>query len=251
MTVRRFRVVLALGVALLALSGAPWGAAPGALSDASLSSAAAGVHRDGGGKASPTKKGGQGGEKAAPKGSWEAQVLDVLDGDTVEVDYHGQRLRIRFFGVDAPEKEQAGGQDAKAFSTELLLGRIVSVEVTSGDMHGRTVGIIHIGETIANEELVRNGWAWVYRTYCKRDDPCRRWFRLEDEARDAGRGLWQADNPTPPWDWRYVHRTVPPFAPRHPERQGDDPAPAGPDDPAPAPAGPAPRPVPGKDAPAR
>lgn len=224
MPARRLRLALGVWFALAALLAAPAGSA-------------ASERR--GGK-------GHGPGKAPAAGVWDAQVLDVLDGDTIEVEYHGQPLRIRFFGVDAPEKAQEAGQDAKAFSTALLLGKFVTVEVTTADLHGRSVGIIRIGDKVANEELVANGWGWVYRTYCKREDFCKRLFQLEDEAREARRGLWQAENPTAPWDWRYVYRTVPPFAP--PKRKGapaDEPAPA---EPEPAPA-PGPGGAPGKDAP--
>jgi len=144
---------------------------------------------------------------------WDATVLEVLDGDTIDVEYLGERLRVRFYGLDAPEKAQDAGPESKAALTELLLGKVVTVEVTTADFHGRTVGIIHVGDKIANEEQIRAGWAWVYRTFCKRDDPCKRWFALEDEAHDAERGLWKAENPMPPWQWRYVYRTVEPEKP--------------------------------------
>ena len=162
---------------------------------------------------------------AGERQSWEAQVTDVLDGDTIDVLYHDEHVRIRFFGMDAPEKAMESGPESKAFMTELLMGKIVTVEVMDADMHGRTVGIVHVGDVVANEESLRNGWAWAYRDYCKTDDPCKRYFALEDEARDAGRGLWKADNPIPPWEWRTIFRTVEPYVPPKPRHHRDGPAP--------------------------
>lgn len=142
------------------------------------------------------------------------KVLAVLDGDTIDVDKAGEKKRIRFFGVDSPEKAQDAGQDAKRFMTELLADQTVDIEVMeAGGIHGRVIGLIRRGDVIANEELVRNGWGWVYRQYCKVDEFCTRWITMEDAARDARVGLWKKDNPTPPWSWRYIQRTVPPYAP--------------------------------------
>lgn len=52
---------------------------------------------------------------------------------------------------------------------------------------------------VAQEELLRAGLAWVYRDYCRK---CVYWFNLEEEAKNAHRGLWRQNNPVPPWEWR-------------------------------------------------
>jgi hypothetical protein len=46
------------------------------------------------------------------------------------------------------------------------------------------------------------GLAWVNDRYAK-DATL---YRLQDEARAAGRGLWTDSNPVAPWAWRAVHR---------------------------------------------
>jgi endonuclease YncB( thermonuclease family) len=38
----------------------------------------------------------------------------------------------------------------------------------------------------------------VFRRYATRME----YFRIEDEARVAGRGLWSDPHPVPPWEWR-------------------------------------------------
>ena len=50
------------------------------------------------------------------------------------------------------------------------------------------------------EEMVRLGAAWVYRQYV-RD---RSLFEIEDEAREAGRGIWglTESQRVEPWNWR-------------------------------------------------
>ena len=49
-----------------------------------------------------------------------------------------------------------------------------------------------------NAELVRIGAAWVYRKYAT--DPSL--YDLEEEAREAGIGLWGQGVAIPPWEWR-------------------------------------------------
>jgi micrococcal nuclease len=58
-----------------------------------------------------------------------------------------------------------------------------------------------VGDTLVNEELIRQGLAWVYNRYCKRP-VCQGWKALEEEARKARRGLWSMPNPVAPWEFR-------------------------------------------------
>jgi endonuclease YncB( thermonuclease family) len=53
-----------------------------------------------------------------------------------------------------------------------------------------------------NAELVRQGYAWVYRHYAH--DPAL--YAAEQEARNARRGLWAQGRPLPPWAWREKQR---------------------------------------------
>jgi len=50
-----------------------------------------------------------------------------------------------------------------------------------------------------NHELVKDGYAWWFVRYAKEDSTLE---QLEAEARNNKRGLWAADNPTPPWEHR-------------------------------------------------
>jgi hypothetical protein len=80
----------------------------------------------------------------------------------------------------------------------------VTVQVTDRDRYGRLVGevILPGGESL-NEVLVAAGLAWWYREYAPADTSLE---RLEREARQAGRGLWAATEPVPPWEWRARRR---------------------------------------------
>ena len=158
----------------------------------------------------------------APAATWEGQVVKVFDGDTVSVKRGRQEVVIRLYGVDAPEKTQEAGPESKGFAAALLVGKTVRVEPVDQDRHGRTVGLVFVdGDKCLNVELVREGHAWFYERYCTREELCAELRRLEEEAREAERGLWAHPNPTPPWDYRYIQRTVPDFVPKEPRPRRD------------------------------
>ena len=65
---------------------------------------------------------------------------------------------------------------------DLVFGKQVQVVKQDVDRYGRIVGTVYIGNVCVNEELVRNGLAWVYRRYCK-IPVCEYWSALESQAR--------------------------------------------------------------------
>lgn len=132
----------------------------------------------------------------------QGRVVAVLDGDTVTVlDSAEQQHRVRFFGIDAPEKAQAYGQVSKRNLSDLVFNREVVVEVADRDRYGRKVGRIFVDGQDANLLQVRAGLAWAYRQYLKGEHR-EAYIAAEAEARGARRGLWGDPDPTPPWEWR-------------------------------------------------
>lgn len=133
------------------------------------------------------------------------KVIKVLDGDTIDILYNNKPERIRFNGIDAPEKGMPHGQKAKQFVLDLAANKIVSVNVTDTDRYGRSIGdiILSDGRNL-NREVVRAGYAWHYVKYS--DDASL--GKLEAEARKAKRGLWQDKNPMAPWEWRKMKRAI-------------------------------------------
>ena len=132
------------------------------------------------------------------------KVIKVLDGDTVDILYNNKPERIRFNGIDAPEKGMPHGQKAKQFVLDLAANKIVSVNITDTDRYGRSIGDITLpdGRNL-NREVVMAGYAWWYWKYSKDESL----GVLETEARKARRGLWQDKDPIAPWDWRKSKRT--------------------------------------------
>jgi micrococcal nuclease len=125
----------------------------------------------------------------------------VIDRDSIAVLHDGRQEQIRLWGIDCPEKNQDFGSKAKHATSILVFAKVVEVEPVTVDRCGRSVALVRIGNTLANEELIRQGLAWVFTRYCDRPI-CQEWKALEEDARQAKRGLWSMPKPVPPWEWR-------------------------------------------------
>ena len=133
------------------------------------------------------------------------RVVGISDGDTLTLLTDNRRqIRIRLYGIDAPEAHQPYGNRSRQALSALVFRRRVTVEVVDTDRYGRKVGRVIAGGTDVNATMVRLGAAWVYRAYT--NDPAL--LRLEAEARAARRGLWALPEAQrrPPWEWRRHRR---------------------------------------------
>ena len=88
-------------------------------------------------------------------GSFSGVVVGVSDGDTIRVLAAGREVKIRLNGVDAPESRQAFGARAKQFTSALVFGKLVRVEVKDRDRYGRLVADVWFGRWSVNQELIR------------------------------------------------------------------------------------------------
>lgn len=131
------------------------------------------------------------------------KVIRVTDGDTITVQSY-QKEKIRFAQIDAPETSHFGstpqpfGKESSAFLRSLVSGKNVRVDVEAVDQYGRNVGTVFIDGINVNREMVKNGYAWVYRQYAH-DATL---MDLEKAARSKRIGLWMLDNPIYPPDFR-------------------------------------------------
>lgn len=125
----------------------------------------------------------------------------MADGDTITVLTSDlQQIRVRLYGIDAPEKKQPFGQASRKTLADMVAGKEVDVDPVSIDRYGRTVGVVTLDGININESMLAAGMAWVYPKFCKKRF-CRRWQEVEREAREARRGLWK-EKAVAPWEWR-------------------------------------------------
>lgn len=126
------------------------------------------------------------------------KVVRVSDGDTVVVlDSTNTQHKIRLDAIDAPEKGQDFGNRSKQYLSDLIAGKVVSVEWTKKDMYKRILGTIYIGHVNVNEEMVRSGMAWRYKY-----NNSKHLLELQEDAQANKRGLWSMKNPIDPWQFR-------------------------------------------------
>ena len=134
---------------------------------------------------------------------YQAKVVGITDGDTIKVLHEGKQIKIRLYGIDTPEKRQAFGNKAKQFTADRVFGKTVTIIPMDTDRYGRTVGLVQSPDdpVTLNEALVKHGYAWVYRKYC-RADFCPDWLIQEQTAKTSSIGLWADPEPIPPWQFR-------------------------------------------------
>jgi len=142
------------------------------------------------------------------------RVVHVMDGDTIKVLRDDTPVSIRLYGIDAPEKKQAFGPQAKAYIEQTTLQQIVCVVVHNPDRYGRLVAEVWLYKSECpgivpdlSQILVRSGLVWWYQQYAPKDTAL---AQLEVGARAAKLGLWQEVSPIPPWVYRRQrkHTTV-------------------------------------------
>ena len=143
----------------------------------------------------------RGGEHPRVEAFGRAQVLRVVDGDTIRVRLDGRTERVRYIGVDTPESVKPGtpvqcfAKRAAAANAALVAGRSVRLvgDVEQRDRYGRLLAYVYREPDglFVNAELVRRGFARQL-TFPPNVRFAARFGALAREARDAERGLWRA-----------------------------------------------------------
>jgi endonuclease YncB( thermonuclease family) len=128
------------------------------------------------------------------------KVIAILDGDTFDIlDSNKKTHRIRLHGIDAPEKGQPFGRNAREYLAQRLAGKQIEVQRFDTDRYGRSIGDVVIEGNRITVEMIKAGLAWHYVQYAP-DDP--ELAIAELEARSNYYGLWADKRHVEPWQWR-------------------------------------------------
>ena len=95
-------------------------------------------------------------------------VSSVYDGDTLTLkDSMGTDHKIRFEHIDAPEvsPSQFYGITSRDALRTLVLNKSVTAQVSGKDKYGRNLGVVYLGQTNINLEMVAKGHAWHYKAH--------------------------------------------------------------------------------------
>ena len=130
------------------------------------------------------------------------RVVRVHNGDTLTVLASGRQVRVRLDNIDAPELAQPFGKEARKSLADLCAGKEASVRET-GSRSSLRLGWVTCADVDVNSEQVRRGMAWVFAQHVPVGSSL---YELETYARLRGIGLWSADDPQAPWEWRAERR---------------------------------------------
>ena len=126
-------------------------------------------------------------------------MINIVDGDTIDIEMNGQRYRVRYIGMDTPEQGDPFFAEATEANRQLVEGKTVTLEkdVSETDRYGRLLRYVYLEDgTFVNAELVRLGYALI-ATYPPDVKHQETFLQLQTEAREAGRGLWAQPTATP------------------------------------------------------
>lgn len=150
------------------------------------------------------------------------QVKQVDDGDTITVtDISNQEIRVRFACIDTaevPHSDAEKNSDSPADTNQFLWGNKakerlkiliqqggsqVKLNIVDTDFYGRKVAEVRLPDgTFAQQVLVKEGLAVVYRKYLKNCPSAGIVEQAEAEAKQQRLNIWADSQFTAPWDWR-------------------------------------------------
>jgi micrococcal nuclease len=104
----------------------------------------------------------------------------------------GRRERVRYIGIDTPERDEPFYAEAPAANRALIDGQelILVKDVSETDRFGRLLRYVYLTDGLfVNAELMRQGYAQAV-TFPPDVAEIDRFLLLQQEARENGRGLW-------------------------------------------------------------
>ena len=155
----------------------------------------------------------------------QAVVTNIVDGDTIDVQLDGQIHRVRYIGMNTPERGEPFFTEATNANAALVAGQTVILvkDVSETDRFGRLLRYVYLLDgTFVNAELVRRGYA-LAATYPPDVAYADTFVALQQEAQAAGVGLWGVVVEAPPTELPPATNTPVPL-PTDPPAPTEEPA---------------------------
>ncbi|WP_298818699.1 thermonuclease family protein [Chloroflexus sp.] len=129
----------------------------------------------------------------------EATLRKVIDGDTIEVVIGGRVERVRYIGVNTPERGQPFYREATNANATLLEGKPIRLarDVSDRDRYNRLLRYVVADDRFVNLALVEQGMAQV-ATYPPDVRCVETFLAAQREALQNGVGLWERTDATRP-----------------------------------------------------
>ena len=103
---------------------------------------------------------------------YNAECIAVTDGDTVSVNIDvgfgfNTTQKLRFIGIDTPERNDKGYYEAAQFTKEKILGKKILINSLKKDAFGRWLANVYFKKddqyVCLNNELIEQGFAVEYK----------------------------------------------------------------------------------------
>ncbi|WP_166462413.1 thermonuclease family protein [Psychrobacillus vulpis] len=131
------------------------------------------------------------------------EVVEVIDGDTIKINYNGNIEKVRYLLIDTPETnhktlgKQPFGEDAKVRNKELLNSGNVTIEFDVGnrfDDYGRMLAYIYVDGVSVQETLLEEGLARVAYVFPPNTRYLDNFEKASDTAKVEQIGVWETDD---------------------------------------------------------
>ena len=139
------------------------------------------------------------------------RIVQVSDGDTINILVERQTHRVRLASIDAPETGHGSSRPGQPFGeasrkklAEHVAGKTLTLICYEKDHYGRDVCDIPVEDTTANRLQVKSGMAWANQQGGGKYLRDRSLPELEKQAKSARIGLWAEAKPIAPWVWRQI-----------------------------------------------
>lgn len=133
----------------------------------------------------------------------------VQDGDSLLFIPRGENseVKVRLFGVDAPERGQAWADKSRDNLRSLIGEQEVRLQVVDVDQYGRRVAKVYAGDTYVNLEQLKAGMAWLYERFCDPEEDADL-ISAAQAAQNGRVGLWSDSSALNPREHRRRYGTV-------------------------------------------
>ena len=109
-------------------------------------------------------------------------MAKVIDGDTIII--NGEK--IRFAGIDTPERNKVGHNFSKIKLKKILGNNIIScIREPQLDPWGRTIAECFLDDESISSFMVKNGYACDYKKYSKK-----KYAKQQEYAKSKKLGIW-------------------------------------------------------------
>ena len=125
---------------------------------------------------------------------FQAEVIRVVDGDTIDIEHNGKQYTVRYIGIDAPETspKEYFATEATQRNIELVEGQTITLvkDISNTDQYARLLRYVLIDDILINELLVNEGYA-LSATFPP-DIACAALLEdAQESARMNNKGIWK------------------------------------------------------------